>query len=166
MRRRKSKPDPQVVELNAGDLKGRKERAAVEAWQRGDGAIVELLIASHDELLNLVKNKDISLARLRKILFGAGSEKTKDVLPQDAESDADPTVNEQDEAAEETEATENKPATRSRGHGRNAAQDYPGADKVSVPAHPEQWMPWNYPSTLEGIKTDSARLEEPVRASS
>ena len=39
------------------------------------------------ELLALLKNKDISLARLRKILFGASTEKTKDVLPEDAKGD-------------------------------------------------------------------------------
>jgi hypothetical protein len=81
----------------------------------------------------LLKNKDISLARLRKILFGASTEKTKNVLPEDAESDADPTANEQDEAADGTEATEDKAATHPRGHGRNGAQDYPGATRVSVP---------------------------------
>ncbi len=133
MRRRKSKPKLQVVELNADDIKGLKERARAEVWQRGDGEIVGLLIASHSGLLELLKNKDISLARLRKILFGSGTEKTKDVLPDDAESDSDPTENEQDDAADSTEATEDKPAQPPRGHGRNGAKDYPGANKVSVP---------------------------------
>jgi transposase len=133
MRRRKSKPELQVVELNADDMKGLKERAAAEAWQRGDGEIVGLLIASHSELLELLKNKDISLARLRKILFGASTEKTKDVLPEDAESDSDPTENEQDDAADSSEATEDEPTKRPRAHGRNGAKDYPGANKVSVP---------------------------------
>ena len=133
MRRRKSKPDPQIVELHADDMKGLKERAAAEAWQRGDGEIVGLLIASHSELLNLLKNKDISLARLRKMLFGASTEKTKDVLADDAESDSGPTASEQDDAADSTEATEDEPAKRPRGHGRHGAKDYPGAHKVSVP---------------------------------
>jgi transposase len=130
MRRRKSQPELQVVELHADDMKGLEERAAAEAWQRGDGKIVGLLIASHSELLALLKNKDISLARLRKILFGASTEKTKDVLPEDAESDSGPPANEQDDAAD---STEDKPAKRPRGHGRNGAKDYPGANQVSVP---------------------------------
>ena len=132
MRRRKSKPDPQIVELNAGDLKGLRERARAEAWQRGDGETVDLLIVSHCELLELLKNKDISLARLRKMLFGASTEKTKNVLPEDAESDPDPTANEQDDAADSTEPTEDKPAKRPKGHGRNGAKDYPGANKVRI----------------------------------
>jgi transposase len=130
MRRRQSKPEPQVVELNADDLKELKERARAEAWQRGDGEIVDLLIASHCELLELLRNKDISLARLQKMLFGASTEKTKDILPEDAESDSDPSANDQDDAADATEGTEEKPAPK--GHGRNGANDYPGAERVSV----------------------------------
>jgi len=132
MRRRKSQPGPQIVEMNEDDLKALKERAAFEAWKRGDGEIVTLLIASHHELLSLLKNKDISLARLRKIVFGASTEKTKDVLTEDAESDSDATTNEEDGVADSTEATEDKPPKPPKGHGRNGAQDYPGAEKVSV----------------------------------
>ena len=129
MRRRRSKPDPQVVELKDDDLNGLQERAAAEAWQRGDGEIVSLLIGSHRELLDLIKNKDISLARLRKILFGASTEKTKDILQEDATSDADLTANQEDKAAE---ATEDKPPKRPRGHGRNGAKDYPGASAAKA----------------------------------
>ena len=132
MRRRKSKPDPQVIEMNGDELKGLNARAMVEAWQRGDGKIVSLLIASHDELLNLLKNSDISLARLRKILFGASTEKTKDVLTEEAESDSDIQANKEDEATDSTEATEDKPPIRPRGHGRNGVNDYPGANKVPI----------------------------------
>ena len=121
MRRRKSKPDPQVVELNDDDLNELNERARAEAWQRGDGEIVGLVIASYSELLELLRNKDISLARLQKMLFGASTEKTKDVLSEEAESDSDPTANEQDDAADSTEATEEKPAPK--GHGRNGVDD-------------------------------------------
>lgn len=133
MARRTSIPDLQIVELNADDLDGLRERAAAEAWQHGDGAMVVLLMASQAELLNLLKNQNISLTRLRKMLFGASTEKTKDVLPEDTEADADPTARQHDSATDAAEAMEDEPAKRPKGHGRHGAKDYPGAQKVSVP---------------------------------
>ena len=33
---------------------------------------------------------------------------------------------------------------------------------AEVASHPEQWMPWNYRITLEGIHTGSALSDEPL----
>jgi len=129
----KAKSEPKVVELNIDELLALDERAKGDQFERGDGQLVRLLIASHRELFDMLRNKEISLARLRKILFGASTEKTKDVLLENANADADPPPDEQREGADSASATDaelSKP--KRKGHGRNGAQDYLGAEKVSV----------------------------------
>ena len=134
MRRRKAKHEPRIVELSSDDLLALDGHAEADHFERGDGELVKLLIASYRELWELLKNKEITLARLRKILFGASTEKTKDILsPEDAKSDAEPPPEEQDAGTDSTDSTDEKPPKPDRkGHGRNGVKDYPGANKVSV----------------------------------
>ena len=83
MRRPKSQSEPEIVELKRDDLLELDERAQADQFARGDGTTVHLLIGSHLELVDLLKDKEITLARLRKMLFGASTEKTKDIFPAD-----------------------------------------------------------------------------------
>jgi transposase len=75
-------------------------------------------------LLQLVENKSTTIARLRQMLFGAATEKTAKVL---ADIDAALTKPEPEAPAGEPE-----PKPPRQGHGRNGAQDYPGATKIKV----------------------------------
>ena len=84
-------------------------------------------------MTELLKDKNTSLARLRKILFGASTEKTaavlgggKDAQPPSAGARATPTAEEQ--CAEESETKVPR-----KGHGRNGADAYAGAEKIVVP---------------------------------
>jgi len=91
------------------------------------------LLASYVHLTELLKDKNTSLARLRKLLFGVSTEKTaavigggKDAQPPSAGATATPTA--QEECAEESSVKTPRP-----GHGRNGADAYAGAEKVVVP---------------------------------
>ena len=64
--KRKSKPAPEIVELKADDLMALDERIKAQL-EDADYEMVKLLIASHRELFDLLRNKDITLARLRKM---------------------------------------------------------------------------------------------------
>ena len=130
----KSKQEPKVVEVSSEDLRALRGRAKARELDADDCELVDLLIASYDELLELLRNKEISLARLRKMLFGASTEKTKDVLSSgDTNSDAEPPPDEPGEGEDSTDSPDEQPAKRGRkGHGRNGAKNYPGAKKVSV----------------------------------
>jgi transposase len=81
-----------------------------------------------------VGDKKTTIARLRKLMFGATSEKSKNVLG-DAEDVANqPPGDASDDASadsEDDDSSDSRP-----GHGRYAADDYPGADQVDV-SHPE-----------------------------
>ena len=82
-------------------------------------------------LTDLIGDKDTTIRRLRNIVFGSSTEKTSSVLgslPTDPakakESDAT-NVPDKDNASQE----DKKP----KGHGRNGASDYTGAQKIKIP---------------------------------
>ncbi len=78
--RSKTKQDPVVVEMNAGNLQGLHARSKAKDLEDGDFALICLLVEAYQELFGLLENQKISLARLRKILFGASTEKTKGLV--------------------------------------------------------------------------------------
>lgn len=76
-----------------------------------------------------LKAKTISIERLRQMLFGSKTEKTSQVLADDATPGRP--------GATEPSADGSEPAPRAKqpGHGRNSAAAFTGADKVKMP-HP------------------------------
>jgi len=71
--------------------------------------------------------KGVSIKRLRKLLFGASTEKTSKVVG-DKASENSGTLGTADEAGSEASPEKKK----RKGHGRNGAAAYRGADKVKV----------------------------------
>jgi transposase len=107
----------------------------------------------------LVEDKDTSIRRLRQLFFGSRTEKTKDVVgPKDGtpKSDVPP------DAAAEPESTAGEGTTDvsnaaavSKGHGRNGAEAYPGAERIDVP-HPSLRAGDACPACGEGTVYDKA----------
>jgi len=133
--------------------------------------LFEKLVGSFAYLTALIEEKDTSIARLRKILFGSKSEKTKDVLgteeagsetsrgepespvPAEVPPEGEPS------SAEATEgASEAKEEKKARGHGRNGAEAYEGAERIEVP-HATLKHGGGCPN--EGCKGRVYRLKEP-----
>ena len=109
------------------------------------------LVDSYLYVLELVEDKQTTIKRLRQILFGHKTEKTRNVqkdVKADAEtsdsSDSSASGQEEEEEATTPPADENQEQTdasssddddespKRRGHGRNGAAAYEGADKIRV----------------------------------
>lgn len=115
------KPPPARMDVSRQELDAVLARVR-EKLEEADYEKLKAAIETLAYLTDLVQHKEISLARLRKILFGASTEKTRQVTPPDTA-----TV-QQGEAKSE--------AARARpGHGRHGAEEFGGARKVEV-AHP------------------------------
>jgi len=129
------RPNPKIIDLDHRELAAIEQRAEVKQFLDDDYPIIRLVFASYNELLQLVKNKDISLARLRKMLFGASTEKTEAVIGKDADAtDVAPTDEaEQELTQQDQQQQQDKQPKQPKGHGRNGADDYPGAQKIPVP---------------------------------
>lgn len=143
-----------IVELDMGELEEILRRIEAKELRADDYDKIRALIESYVSLFLAVGDKNTTIRRLRQMLFGAKTEKTSTVLgrhskdrrgseKESAASSAsgDPASSGEGgdaKAASETNAAAEAPSdspTPSRGHGRNGAADYTGAEKVNVP-HP------------------------------
>jgi transposase len=114
-------------------------------------------------LTSEIEDKRTSIKRLRKLLFGATSEKTKKVLegllddtPQETDGGAEPGA--ASSAGEDSAEPEKKP--KPKGHGRNGAEAYRGATRMKV--RHESLKPGD-PCKEKGCKGRVSRLKKPAR---
>lgn len=131
--------------------------------------LFEKLVASFAYLTALIEEKDTSIARLRKILFGSKSERSKDVLKGKT---AEESASEAAGAAQAEGAAKEDPPSQpdhqpeeakdqkeeASGHGRNGAEDYPGAERIEV-RHPS--LKPGDPCPRPGCKGKVYRQKEP-----
>lgn len=74
-----------VVEVSLHEIEKLLERAKREPLNEEQCALIRDLAVSYLHLTDMVKDRETSLAQLRKALFGSTSEKTKAVLAQIAQ---------------------------------------------------------------------------------
>ncbi len=134
-RRRERRPRPQVKRIKADELKSIVDRARASGLQEEDCASLEAAIGTLEYLFKELDSKTLTLARLRSLFGLRSSEKSRDVLgdkpgAKPSTSDSEPTSPESEGPTPgEGEAEDEKP----KGHGRNGAADYLGAEVVEVP---------------------------------
>ena len=116
------------------------DRADSNTLRSEDTELMRQIFVSYTQFFAIARDKDTTIARLRKMLFGASTEKTKNIVSdsedaQPAQSQpSDDGCGEQDAAGDDT-AADDDGSQRAPGHGRYGADDYRGADQVTVP-HP------------------------------
>jgi hypothetical protein len=84
-----------------------------------DHAVALAYVDTVRHLLDILGAKNLSLKRLRRMLFGERTEKTSAVVGKGE--------------AEKAEPTKDRPQRKRKGHGRNGASEYPGARRIRVP---------------------------------
>jgi transposase len=125
---------PIIVELDMDQLEDLLQRAEAKQLHDEDYATIKALAESYVHFVQLVGTKNASIARLRKLLFGATTEKTAAVIgdtPDAASSlaaTADPASSPSGEPAQAA-----APPRRPAGHGRNGAEAYTAAETIAVP---------------------------------
>lgn len=127
-----------IRELDMDKLENLLQRIDAQELREDDYATLHSLIESYVDLYFAVGDKATTIARLRKLLFGAKTEKTATVIPPSPSSGA---AELESSAAETTTATDTASAdaafdaspTKPAGHGRLAAADYTGAEQIAVP---------------------------------
>jgi transposase len=129
------KPAPQIIELDVGQFEELKQHVEQRAFEEGDYAKLGGVLDAYRYLVELVENKKTTLARLRKLLFGASTEKTAGVVGRD--STTSPGSQHPDAASADSDARGTSPAgvkkrDKKPGHGRNGADRYAGATRVKV----------------------------------
>ena len=134
-----SRKMPEIVEVNSQQLEELLERAASNTLREEDAELIAQVFDSYMHLFEIVGDKNTTIARLRKLFFGANSEKSAKILgeQEDAETSLAPDSDNAEalRASSEPEEDEDTDEEPSPGHGRHGAGDYLGATQVDVP-HP------------------------------
>jgi hypothetical protein len=139
---KRQRETPKLLDLNIQELEELIARARSERLLEEDCAKLEALIRTLAWLQRELAQKDVTLARLRR-LFGMGkTEKTATVVGKDAQAKAEGEGDERSEGAQgegenpkdTADSKEQKtPDAKPKGHGRNGAAAYTGAEHVEVP---------------------------------
>jgi transposase len=149
---------PELVEVDSTRLEEVLRRVE-QSLDEEDAALVRAVFESYAYVTELVEDKDTTIRRLRQLLFGARTEKTDAVVGQKAEAReaASPreTVAETGVAAGDGPGDGPGVGAAPRGHGRNGAEAYRGAERIDV-AHPSLRAGDACPACGEGTVYDKA----------
>ena len=115
------------IDLDMKELQAHLERARSVLGEDGYGKLTAAL-ETLAYLTDLVGDKDTTIHRLQQIIFGASTEKTRNVLENQTEAAVASSEKNADQEKSSAEDNKEKP----KGHGRNGAQDYTGAQRVKV----------------------------------
>jgi len=128
---------PETIDLDSEKMASLLRRVEDNALVKEDFETIRAVFESYVYVTQLIDKTSTTIARLRKLLFGARTEKTAAVLGRANETAAvdgegqpdgkpDPAVQAAATAGPEA------PAPAKPGHGRNSADDYPGARRIRI----------------------------------
>jgi len=141
-------------EIGLDQLKAIIERAATGPLDEQDRQLLLSVSETLCYVTDQLEKKSISIGRLRKLLFGASTETLKNLEDKHSTDAQDP-----DKPGPE-EST--GPKKKAKGHGRNGAEDYTGAQKVNIP-HESLKPGDDCPHCLKGTVYEMAKPKSVVR---
>ena len=151
---------PKIIELGAKTLQ-EALRCAETTLNDEHYEAIKAVVESYAYIAELVGEKNITIRRLQKILFGASTEKTAAVTGAATDSEVGP-LDDEDAATDPSGETgsettaKNDSSTSGKGHGRNGADAYHGAEKIEVPH--ESLQPGDAcPDCTQGTVYEAAR---------
>jgi transposase len=121
-----------TIEIDMTELDDILRRVDANELTEGDCEAIRTLCKAYVQLTGLLKDKNTSLARLRKLLFGSPTEKTNAIIGNGKDSPSSPSQAVAASRLETAVDVEHVQKTPSKGHGRNGADAYTGAEKIVV----------------------------------
>jgi hypothetical protein len=95
-----------------------------------DFQLLDRVICTFLLVLEWLQKKNMSIRRLRRMIFAPKTEATRNLLPKDKNNDQDPAGDSNVQSS--ASAGANPPSGKRKGHGRNGAEDYTGAEHIAV----------------------------------
>lgn len=124
-----------IEKIAMKELESILQRAETAPLDAKDRAKLKAVFESYLHLTDLVENKQMTIKRLRQMLFGTSTEKTSNVIKEEEDESESPPATDDDARAppERTDEENPEPRPPRKGHGRNGADAYTGAKKIRVP---------------------------------
>lgn len=139
-RKRKQTSAPRRQELKLEELKDILTRARTTPLSEEDFEKLDIAVDTLAYVTQELEKKGVSIQRLRKLLFGASTEKTSHVVASDGGANpgseaATPGSGDKDGVGVDggAKGDNGKLKPKPKGHGRNGSAAYTGAEKVKVP---------------------------------
>jgi transposase len=145
MKRKKN----QNFQVDAAELEEILQRAESRNLSEQDYKTVVAIIKAYVQVYALLQKSKVSISRLKKMIFGSKTEKTSSVVgnkadgssPSQDESSLDTPDSNDDTASDDKPEPDGSPPDSddkpckplAKGHGRNGAAAYSGAEKTDVP---------------------------------
>ena len=118
---------PERIELKMSELEAILERSKTEPLSEQDCEQLRSVLQTLYFLTQELEKKRVSVQRLKQLLFGAATEKTRKVLSKALEEAGIDPADSGDDISEPE-----PPPEKVKGHGRNGADTYTGAEKVRI----------------------------------
>ena len=128
--RHRPAPKPKRIELDLNELQTIVERTKKVALGEDDHEKLKGAVDTLAFLTSEIENKNTSLRRLRRMLFGPSTEKTSKVL--NKEDDADKAKRDGEAPSTNEDKAKKKAKKKRKGHGRNGVDAYEGAERIKV----------------------------------
>ena len=119
----------QRTQISLSELEAIIEHAQKQPLSEQEGQMLLSVSETLQYLTNELDKKRVSIDRLKKLLFGAPTEKLATLTDTDSEDDPKDDPNQDPDQSDD----ENKKKKKTKGHGRNGADAYTGAEIVKVP---------------------------------
>ena len=146
------RPPTKIVDLSSNDAHGLVERITGRELCHEDYELLKALVLAYVYILLQLSKKGAAISRLKKMLFGASTEKTEALIGEDEEDPLSPDGEASGESPEDTNVEHHPPKQR-KGHGRHGASAYRGAEKIAV-AHPFLHTGDDCPDCQQGVLYD------------
>jgi hypothetical protein len=129
--------DENIPKTKAPEIEVLIERFKSAQLKPGDAELIERLLRTVIMLLDLLERKNLSIKKLRAMIFGlrtekrpttGGADEEKSAVSEEKKSESPPSASEQESGrlVEQSESAERGEKPRRKGHGRRAASDYKG----------------------------------------
>jgi len=128
---------PQIIKLEAQEVDDLQQRIAARQLTVQDYDLFAAIVAAYYFVVNLLTRKKLTIARLKKLVFGARTETTEEVLGRVARGAASESASEagcgEASSAASAPGAEPQQPKRRKGHGRKGADAYTGVEQICVP---------------------------------
>jgi hypothetical protein len=123
---------PEIVQLSTAELEQLLAEVRPQLSPASYG-LIESLLRTLVWIMGLLEQKQTTIARLRRLIFGEKTEKARKIFPDSFQ----------------VTAGSDEPKPKRKGHGRKGAKDYRGARRAKVP-HPKLHLGDLCPKCLKG----------------
>jgi len=122
---------PETIKMNEEEFGAFKKRLEQSRLSSDDQNLILQIFQAMRWLNQQLETGRITIARLKRLIFGAKTESRENILKDNEGNPADSTA-----APEGGDPGKSDDKTPKPGHGRNGHEDYPGAEKIFC-THPE-----------------------------